>query len=169
MHIYQTHYNDRPIKQGSLHNDTTTPYNMSPEHPTDKENDSVTASSGTTSPSHFISFDIEEFYPAINSDLLNKALDFASRYANIRSEERSNIVHARSSMLTYKKQHWQKKGPTAFGITMGSFDGAEACELVGSFLLSQLQQLLSTSHLGSWKTSRETYTPSSTATNSASH
>ena len=114
---------------------------MSPEHPTDKENDSVTTSSGTTSPSHYICFDIEEFYPSINSDLLNKALDFASRYANITTEERSIIVHTKSSILTYKNQHWQKKGPTTFGVTMGSFDGAETCELVRSFLLSQLQQL----------------------------
>ena len=91
--------------------------------------------------SHFICFDIEEFYPSINSDLLNKSLDFASRYVNITTEERSIIIHAKSSILTYKSQHWQKKGPTTFDVTMGSFDGAETCELVGSFLLSQLQQL----------------------------
>ena len=91
--------------------------------------------------SHFICFDIKEFYPSINSDLLNKSLDFASRYVNITTEERSIIIHAKSSILTYKSQHWQKKGPTTFDVTMGSFDGAETCELVGSFLLSQLQQL----------------------------
>ena len=28
-----------------------------------------------------------------------------------------------------------------FGVTMGSFDGAESCELVGLFLLSQLTHL----------------------------
>ena len=28
-----------------------------------------------------------------------------------------------------------------FDVTMGSYDGAETCELVGSFLLSQLQDL----------------------------
>ena len=90
---------------------------------------------------HFICFDIEEFYPSINSDLLNKALDFASRHVNITAEERSIIIHAKSSILTYKNQHLQKKGPTTFDVTMGSFEGAETCKLVGSFLLSQLQQL----------------------------
>ena len=90
---------------------------------------------------YLICFDIEEFYRSINSDLLNKALDFASRHVNITAEERSIIIHAKSSILTYKNQHWQKKGPTTFDVTMGSFDGAETCELVGSFLLSQLQQL----------------------------
>ena len=44
-------------------------------------------------------------------------------------------------MLSHKNQNWQKKGPTTFDVTMGSFDGAETRELVGSFLLSQLQQL----------------------------
>ena len=91
--------------------------------------------------SHFICFDIEEFYPSISQDLLNRALGFASRYVTITAEERSIIIHAKSSILTHKNQHWQKKGPTTFDITMGSFDGAETCELVGSFLLSQLQQL----------------------------
>ena len=91
--------------------------------------------------SHFICFDIEEFYPSISPDLLNRALDFASRYVSITAEERSIIIHAKSSILTHKNQHWQKKGPATFDVTMGSFDGAETCELVGSSLLSQLQQL----------------------------
>ena len=41
----------------------------------------------------------------------------------------------------HKQQTWQKKGDTAFDVTMSSYDGAETCELVGSFLRSQLQNL----------------------------
>ena len=41
----------------------------------------------------------------------------------------------------HKQQPWQKKGDTTFDVIMGSYDGAEACELVGSSLLSQLQKL----------------------------
>ena len=44
-----------------------------------------------------------------------------------------------NSILMHKQQTWQKKGDTTFDVTMGSYDGAETCELVGSFLLSQLQ------------------------------
>ena len=40
------------------------------------------------------------------------------------------------STLRHKQQPWQKKGDTTFDITMGSYDGAETCDLVGSFLLS---------------------------------
>ena len=90
---------------------------------------------------NFICFDIEEFYPSISQDLLNKALDFASNYDNITTEERSIIIHAKNSILIHKHIPWQKKGNATFHVTMGSYDGAETCELVGSFLLSQLQDL----------------------------
>ena len=45
------------------------------------------------------------------------------------------------NILMHKQQPWQKKGDTTFDVTMGSYDGAETCKLVGSFLLSQLQKL----------------------------
>ena len=88
---------------------------------------------------NFICFDIVEFYPSISQDLLNKALDFASIYDKITAEERNIIIQAKNSLLTNKQQQWQKKSSSTFDVTMGSFDGAETCELVGGFLLSQLQ------------------------------
>ena len=43
-----------------------------------------------------------------------------------------------STMETY----WQKRNSnTLFDVTMGSCDGAETCELVGCYLLSQLKQI----------------------------
>ncbi len=90
---------------------------------------------------NFISFDVVEFYPSISQDLLNKALNFASSYDNITDDEKDIIIHAKNSILIHDQQPWQKKGDTTFDVTMGSFDGAETCELVGSFLLSQLQHL----------------------------
>ena len=91
---------------------------------------------------NFICFDIVEFYPSISQKLLNKALDFASAYDDITNDERDIIIHAKNSLLSHKQVSWQKKGPTTFDVTMGSYDGAETCELVGSFLLSQLQKKL---------------------------
>ena len=49
------------------------------------------------------------------------------------------IIHAKNSILIHKHIPWQWKGNATFDVTMGSYDGAETCELVGSFLLSQLQ------------------------------
>ena len=33
---------------------------------------------------------------------------------------------------------WRKKGGDLFDIAMGAYDGAEVCELVGTFLLEKL-------------------------------
>ena len=41
----------------------------------------------------------------------------------------------------HKQQPWQKKGDTTFDVTMGSYEAAEICELLGSSLLSQLLKL----------------------------
>ena len=57
------------------------------------------------------------------------------------NDERNIIIHAKNSILVHKQRTWQKKGDTTFDVTMGTYDGAETCELVGSFLLSQLQKL----------------------------
>ena len=89
----------------------------------------------------FICFDIKEFFPSISQDLLNKALDVASNHDNITTDVRNIIIRAKNSILIHKHIPWQKKGNTTFDVTMGSYDGAETCELVGSFLLSQLQDL----------------------------
>ena len=113
----------------------------------------------------FICFDIVEFYPSISQDLLNKALDFAATYDNITQDEPNIIIHAKKSILIHNQQAWQKKGDTTFDITMGSYDGAETCELVGSFLLSQLQNLninigLYRDNRGSRRTSKKKYVAS---------
>ena len=91
--------------------------------------------------SSFVCLDIEEFYPFISQDLLNKALDFASDYDNITTDERNFIIYRKNSILIHKHRPWQNKGNTTLDVTMGSCDGVETCELVGSFLLSQLQDL----------------------------
>jgi len=62
-------------------------------------------------------------------------------YDNITNDERNILIHAKNSILVHQQQSWQKKGVMTFDVTMGSYDGAETCELVGSFLLSQLQDL----------------------------
>ena len=57
-----------------------------------------------------------------------------------------NIVkHARKSLLFHDNNLWVKKeGNPLFEITMGSYDGAEVCELVGPYLLSKFAPLVGT-------------------------
>ena len=89
----------------------------------------------------FINFDICDFYPSITESLLKEALSFAGQYSEITDQEKRIIIHAKKSLLYNKHSTWCKKGSTHFDVTMGSFDGAETCELIGLYLLSQLQHL----------------------------
>eukprot|EP00794_Sanderia_malayensis_P007476 gene7476-biopygen6026 len=86
----------------------------------------------------FIIFDIESFYPSISKKLLSDAISFAKTYCNITEQEINIIMHARKSLLFNKGTTWVKKDSNMFDVTMGSFDGAEICELVGLFILNQL-------------------------------
>ena len=83
----------------------------------------------------FLVFDIKEFYPSIKEQLLKEALDFANSYIKIPENDKKITNHARKSLLFNKQQIWIKKESGLFDVTMGAYDGAEVCELVGSFLL----------------------------------
>ena len=89
----------------------------------------------------FTSFDIVEFYPSISEDLLLRAIRFAKGHVEISDEEVNIILHSRKSLLFSKDRVWAKKeGQGLFDVAMGSYDGAEVCELVGIFALSQLPE-----------------------------
>ena len=91
----------------------------------------------------FVCFDVVQYYPSIGETLLKKALDFAATYTVITDEERNIIMHARKSVIFKDGHSWIKKGNgSMFDVTMGSFDDAEVCELVGAYLLNQLTELL---------------------------
>ena len=90
----------------------------------------------------FICFDVVEFYPSISEKLLSRALYFASDFVTISADDRQTIMHAKHSLLFSNRDPWQKRNSnTLFDVTMGSYDGAETCELVGCYLLSQLKQI----------------------------
>ena len=51
-----------------------------------------------------------------------------------------------------KDETWIKKGENpSFDVTMGSFDGAEVCELVGLYLLQKLSPLLGIKNFGLYR------------------
>ena len=85
----------------------------------------------------FLIFDIVEFYPSINEKLFNAALDFAALHIPIPNSDREIFMHARSSLLHSRGDNWIKKSGL-FDTTMGAYDGAECCELIGLYMLSQL-------------------------------
>ena len=100
----------------------------------------------------FISFDIVDFYPSISEKLLDQALSWASSLAPISKDEISVIKHARKSLLFNNGKPWIKKDSSSlFDVTMGSFDGAEICELVGLFILNHLGSRFGKQNIGLYR------------------
>lgn len=88
----------------------------------------------------FIQFDIENFYPSITDMTLNKAIEHAKTITEITQLEEEVIKHSRRSLLFNDGADWVKKDGSDFDVTMGSYDGAEICELVGLYMLHLLTQ-----------------------------
>ena len=85
--------------------------------------------------------DIAEFYPSISEKLLRDAIKFGQSVTEINKETVDIILHSRQSLLFTEGSSWTKKKGGQFDVTMGSFDGAEVCELVGLFLLQEMRRL----------------------------
>ena len=96
-------------------------------------------------------FDIKDFYPSISKQLLDDAISFAQQHIKINNEDLSIIQHARKSLLYNKEIPWQKKSTNLFDVTMGAYDGAEVCELVGLFLLNMLSNKFDKNNIGIYR------------------
>ena len=99
----------------------------------------------------FMKFDIVEFYPSISENLLWKALHFAKQYTDIKQESIDIIMHSRKLLLFCDGNTWVKKGNQLFDVTMGSYDGAEICELVGLFLLKHMENIFDREYVGLYR------------------
>ena len=100
----------------------------------------------------FLVFGIVDFYPSISEALLNQSLDFASQFINITHQDRNVIMHARKSLLFDQEKPWRKKNSQCmFDVTMGSYDGAEVCELVGLFILHMLKTKFNNENIGLYR------------------
>ena len=96
----------------------------------------------------FIKFDIAECYPLIAMELLDRSISFAKSLIDIEGSIINIINHARKSLLFDDNGAWVKKdGNPLFIVTMGSFDNAEVCELVGLCLLNKIKPLLGSSNV----------------------
>ena len=99
----------------------------------------------------FIKFDVCNFYPSISESLLDRSIAFARTCTTVSESDIAIIKHARKSLLFSKSGEWVKKDTNLFDFTMGSFDGAEVCELVGLYILSKLQALLGQANVGLYR------------------
>ena len=99
----------------------------------------------------FMMFDVKDFYPSITEKLLTNALKFAERILCINEKEKQIISHARKSLLFNNGESWIKQGNKLFDVTMGAYDGAEVCELVGCFILSDLSSKYNKENIGLYR------------------
>ena len=77
-------------------------------------------------------YDIQEFYPSISEDVSKKSINYARTFVDISRDEEETIMHCGKSLLFNNSDIWMKKeGNKDFDVTMGRFDGAEICEMVG--------------------------------------
>ena len=91
----------------------------------------------------FITFDVCKFYPSITEKLLVKALNYASTLTTLTKEETHVIIHATKSLLYHKDSSWSKRNTIdMFDMTIGSYDGAETCELIVIYMLSLIKPML---------------------------
>ena len=90
----------------------------------------------------FISFDVVDFYPSISKDLLLRALKFASDYINISEQDTDIILHTKKTLVFKDGRPWIKADTNEpWEVAQGSYDGAEACELTGLYILSKLRDI----------------------------
>ena len=100
----------------------------------------------------FIQFDIENFYPSITAELFDKAIAFAKQHVDIPDLDLEIIKQARATLLFHQGQPWIKQtDDDGFDVPMGAYDGAEVCELVGSYMLSQVNQVIDNSDVGLYR------------------
>ena len=99
----------------------------------------------------FIKFDIDNYYPSITAELLGNSIRWAEGLVNITEKDKEIILSTKQSLL-YKNNHpWVKKRENQCDVTIGSWDGAEVCELVGLYLLSQLKELNLNTSIGLYR------------------
>ena len=100
----------------------------------------------------FIKFDVDNFYPSITLELFNKAIAFAKQHTEISDWEVEVIMQARKTLLFNNGEPWCKRNnEDDFDVPMGSYDGAEVCELVGAFLLNEISQIMDKKDIGLYR------------------
>ena len=86
----------------------------------------------------YIVFNIENLYPP-----------FFEEICDIQDDNILIIMHARNTSLFSNGEPWVKKdGKEDFDVQMGYYDGADICELIGRYLLYQINNEISKENIG---------------------
>ena len=100
----------------------------------------------------FIQFGITDFYHSITEHALGRTLELVSQHVPVSQYDIRIIKHCCKSLHFHDGKSWIKKLDNhLFDVTMGSFDGAKVCKLVGALNLSQLSRLINNIDLGLYR------------------
>ena len=100
----------------------------------------------------FLIFDIVDFYPSISEAHLTLSLDYAKQFITVSDEDEEIILHSRKTLLFNDNEPWVKAGDSPmFDVAMGSYDGAEVCELVGLYILHKLTTAFPNGNIGLYR------------------
>ena len=101
----------------------------------------------------FLKFDIVNFYQSIKDEQLSNALSFARNYIKISDDDEYIIRHSCKTLLfDNDNQTWEKTNNiNLFDIPMGSFMGAEICDLIGLYILDQLTNVFPRGQYGIYR------------------
>ena len=99
----------------------------------------------------FTVFDIQEFYPSISEKILKDIVLFAQTHTNISQKDIEVIFHCRRSLLFHDNKPWIKDNNSDFSVAMGSYNGAEVCELTGLFMLNELSKKFDKDNIGLYR------------------
>ena len=72
-------------------------------------------------------------------------------HVNIKQRDIEVMFHSRKSLLYNNGIPWVKKEGMGFDVTMGIYDGAEICELIGIFMLSLLGTKYDSKNIGLYR------------------
>ena len=80
---------------------------------------------------------------------MTNAIQFAKLHTTIDDKDLHLIMHCKKSLLFYSNETSKKKlTQSCFDFTMGSFDGAEMCEIVGLYIQLNLENILTKTNFG---------------------
>ena len=79
------------------------------------------------------------------------ALTFAESIINLDDQDEKIIHQSRKSLLLNQEQTWMKKGNGMFHVLIGTYDGAEVCELIGILLLNLLGRQYDAKNIGLYR------------------
>ena len=86
--------------------------------------------------------------------MLNEAIQFSKECVPITRKDIEVIFHARKSVLYNDGEPWVKKKGGSFDVTMGAYDGAEVCELIGIYMLYLIGKKYDSKNIGLYRDDR---------------